>query len=117
MHCRRTYALLCEYAHPNPRTNKEFYSASGQAAEGGWRVSYHRLSAFREEHVRMVLRIVTDNARAGYAASEILRLTEVCDTSKGFSVRPPDGDAFVHIWTKLMRMPLKDELRAAFGDR
>lgn len=97
---KAAYGLLCEYAHPNSRGMLGFARSAEEAMS--WRIRYTPSEEIRTTDPEMVLALLLEMMRLGYAASEFLRLGVVCVAGDGFSITPPSSVQMKRILTKLM---------------
>ncbi len=107
--CKRMYALLCECAHPNPRSAKGFMEAIMRRDEAGWTIKYHEREDFGDKYVNMAFHCLCHSMRVGYAASELLRLSRSVSTDEGASFSGASDEDFKRIWTKIMQMPIDEQ--------
>ncbi len=100
---RLRYALLCDWAHPNPGGFKGF-SRVVHATEEGWVVQYSWQEELGTYGLQMVVEYLLENMRLGYAASEFLRLIRIADENGRLRCNLPDPADIAQITKKIMRL-------------
>jgi hypothetical protein len=92
---------MCEFAHPNSRGVLGF-ARSREDSTVGWYIRYTPTEEVGVQEKTMVLSILLETMRVGYAATELLRLGTVVELPKGFSITPPDPQSLTLILQRLL---------------
>lgn len=103
-HSQVLYSFLCEFAHPTLRGSKGFFEATDRGCEG-WTIRYDSdgRELFDEKNIGMVLEILLENMRLGYACSELLRRSRVFGNPPAFQLVPPSPEDGRYIWSQLLQ--------------
>ena len=98
------YSLLCEYAHPNQRSARDFMRSAERP--GGWIVTYKRDAAKNSEIQKHALETLLVSMRSGYSAAELLRCWGFSGRDDGtINWEPPTEGDGERIWTDLLQRP------------
>jgi hypothetical protein len=95
------YGLLCEFAHPNSRGVLGF-ARSIEVPPVGWPIRYTPTEEVDAGGKAMVLSLLLEMMRLGYAAAELLRLGRVIELADGFSITDPESPNLERILRRLM---------------
>jgi len=104
-HSQVMYSFLCEFAHPTLRGIRTFFDST--ESDGGWKIQYRvgTATTVLEAEFVMVLETVLENMRYGYAASELLRRSQVDGVYPHLELKPPSRADLRYVWLQLLQRP------------
>jgi hypothetical protein len=99
------YSFLCEFAHPTLRGIKTFFDTV--SSDGGWTIQYRTgdASTLLEAELVMALETILENMRYGYAASELLRRSQVHGVYPRLALEPPARSDPRFVWLQILQRP------------
>lgn len=95
---RRTYSVLCEYAHPNLGGTSE-YRSTVEDLDDGWTIRYTPTPRRIEDSVLMCLQILEACMRVGWASCAMLDFSTFrVDTERGVVYQGPSERQARSVW-------------------
>jgi hypothetical protein len=100
------YSFLCEFAHPTLRGIRTYFESTDCGPEG-WTIRYRTdcNETISGTEFEIILGIVLQNMRYGYACSELLRRSRVTGVYPSFALAPPSPTGLRYVWSHLVQRP------------